>query len=89
MQAFGGVLHSSAELRLLSVKVRRMTSAAPACPECSQPMKSGGFVLSRREDDDGRACRALWRCTGWHVWWNWADRPDEPLEACPMPELFR
>jgi hypothetical protein len=27
---------------------------APACPECSQPMKSGGFVLSGREDAAGR-----------------------------------
>ncbi|MDX2677458.1 dehydrogenase [Streptomyces soliscabiei] len=65
-----------------------MTVNAPACPECSQPMKSGGFVLSGREDDNRRACRALWRCAGRHLWWNWADRPDEPLEVCPVPELF-
>jgi hypothetical protein len=28
-----------------------MTDDAQACPECSQPMKSGGFVLVKREDD--------------------------------------
>ncbi|MFF9406579.1 dehydrogenase [Streptomyces anandii] len=66
-----------------------MTDEAPACPECSQPMKFGGFVLVGREDDGRRTCRALWRCTGRHVWWRWADRPEEPLETCPMPELFR
>jgi hypothetical protein len=52
-------------------------------------MKFGGFVLVERQDDGRRTCRALWRCTGRHVRWRWADRPEEPLEACPMPELFR
>ncbi|MEU3349176.1 dehydrogenase [Streptomyces sp. NPDC006700] len=66
-----------------------MTSDAPACPECSQPMKSGGFVLFGREDDNRRACRALWWCADRHTWWHWADRPDDPLEVCPVPELFR
>ncbi|MER5938636.1 dehydrogenase [Streptomyces sp. NPDC001928] len=66
-----------------------MTSNTPACPECGQPMESGGLVLSRRGDDKQRACRALWSCAGRHVWWNWADRPDEPLDTCPTPELFR
>ncbi|MFJ4323599.1 dehydrogenase [Streptomyces tricolor] len=66
-----------------------MTDDAPACPECSQPMKFGGFLLAKREDDGRRTCRALWKCAGRHVWWRWADRPEEPLEACPMPELFR
>ncbi|MFB8137655.1 dehydrogenase [Streptomyces mirabilis] len=66
-----------------------MTDDAPACPECSKPMKSGGFVLSQREDDGRRTCRTLWRCTGRHVWWRWADRSDAPLEVCPVPELFR
>ncbi|MEU3612504.1 dehydrogenase [Streptomyces sp. NPDC006872] len=66
-----------------------MTDDAPACPECSRPMEFGGFVLSRRGDDDRRVCRSLWRCAGRHFWWNWADRPDAPLEACPVPELFR
>ncbi|MGW7048632.1 dehydrogenase [Streptomyces avermitilis] len=65
-----------------------MTCEAPACPECRRPMKSGGFVLSGQEDDKQRACRALWKCAGRHIWWNWADRPDEPLEVCPVPELF-
>jgi hypothetical protein len=37
-----------------SVRVLRMTSGVPACPECGQPMKSGGLVLSKREDDDRR-----------------------------------
>ncbi|MFF3464888.1 dehydrogenase [Streptomyces sp. NPDC001984] len=66
-----------------------MTSDAPACPECGQPMKSGGFVLSEREDDGRRTCRSLWKCVDRHVWWGWADRPDEPLEVCPVPGLFR
>jgi len=52
-------------------------------------MKCGGFVLSRREGDDRRTCRMLWRCADRHVWWHWADRPEEPLEVCPVPELFR
>ncbi|MFD3623228.1 dehydrogenase [Streptomyces sp. NPDC058698] len=66
-----------------------MTNDAPDCPECSQPMKSGGFVLGEREADGQRTCRTLLRCTGRHVWWRWADRPEESLEACPAPELFR
>ncbi|WP_406394499.1 dehydrogenase [Streptomyces sp. NBC_00887] len=66
-----------------------MTSDAPVCPECRQPLKSGGVVLTRREDDGRRTCRSLWRCASQHVWWNWADRPGDPLEICPVPELFR
>lgn len=69
--------------------VRRMTIGAPACPECGRPMRSGGSVLSGRRDDGRRACRSLWRCAGRHLWWKWADRPGEPLEACPLPEPFR
>ncbi|MFD7393851.1 dehydrogenase [Streptomyces virginiae] len=65
-----------------------MTSSVPTCPECSQPMKFGGFMLCRREEDDQRVCRGVWKCMTPHVWWNWADRPDEALEACPMPEMF-
>jgi hypothetical protein len=52
-------------------------------------MKAGGFVLSKREDDGRRAGRSLWGCAGRHVWWRWTDRTDEPLEACPVPDLFR
>ncbi|MDP9613719.1 dehydrogenase [Streptomyces demainii] len=66
-----------------------MSDTAPACPECSQSMKSGGFVLVEREDDGRRICRTLLRCPGQHVWWRWADRPEESLQACPVPELFR
>ncbi len=87
--ASGGGPDSGTEPRPPSDKVRRMTSDAPDCPECRQPMESGGLVLSGREDDNRRACRALWRCPERHIWWNWADRPDEPLDACPVPELFR
>jgi tRNA(Ile2) C34 agmatinyltransferase TiaS len=68
--------------------VRRMTDDTPACPECGRPMKPGGFVLARREDDGRRACRSLLKCVDRHVWWSWADRPDEPLEIYPVPELF-
>ncbi|MFF9769949.1 dehydrogenase [Streptomyces sp. NPDC014636] len=66
-----------------------MNNDAPACPECSQPMESGGLVLSEREDDGRRTCRSLWRCADRHVWWNWTDRQDEPFEVCPVPGLFR
>ncbi|ARP74214.1 dehydrogenase [Streptomyces pluripotens] len=66
-----------------------MTDDTPVCPECDQPMKPGGLVLSRREDDGRRVCRSLLRCGCGHAWWGWADRPDEPLEVCPRPELFR
>ncbi len=66
-----------------------MTDDSPTCPGCSQPMKSGGFVLVKREDDGQRTCRTLWRCIDRHVWWRRADRPEEPLEACPVLELFR
>ncbi|THC47886.1 hypothetical protein E7X58_26520 [Streptomyces sp. A1499] len=52
-------------------------------------MQAGGLVLSKREDDGRRAWRTLWRCTAQHVWWGWPDRPGEPLEVCPVPELFR
>jgi hypothetical protein len=86
--ALGDVPRLSATRRQRSVNVRPMTSAAPACPECRQPMKSGGLLLCGREDDNRRACRALWRCAGQHFWWNWADRSAEPLEVCPVPELF-
>lgn len=52
-------------------------------------MESGGLVLSERKDDGRRTCRSLWRCADRHVWWSWADRPEEPLEICPVPGLFR
>lgn len=61
-----------------------MADDAQLCPECSQPLKSGGLVLSKRDDDGRRACRSLWR-----TWWQWADRPEVSLEVCPSPELFR
>ncbi|WP_405702957.1 dehydrogenase [Streptomyces sp. NBC_00069] len=66
-----------------------MTNGGAACPECSQTMNFGGFVLSKRAGDGQRVCRSLWKCAGRHVWWRWADRPDEALEACQVPELFR
>jgi hypothetical protein len=68
---------------------RPMPERPPMCPECVQPLKAGAIVLSRREDDGARACRMLWRCSGRHVWWKWADRRGDPLEVCPHPELFR
>jgi hypothetical protein len=66
-----------------------MVDDSPPCPECSQPLKPGGLVLSGRDDDGQRSCRSLWRCADRHTWWKWADRPEEPLEACPVPGLFR
>ncbi|MEU4087714.1 dehydrogenase [Streptomyces aureus] len=66
-----------------------MSDDVPDCPECGRPMRSGGLVLSGREDDGRRACRSVWKCPDRHVWWRWADRPDGPLEVCPVPQLFR
>ncbi|MFD4142949.1 dehydrogenase [Streptomyces sp. NPDC058572] len=66
-----------------------MPDAPPTCPDCEQTLKAGGFVLSGREDDGARACRMLWRCSDRHFWWKMADRPDDPLELCPHPQLFR
>ncbi|MEV6649098.1 dehydrogenase [Streptomyces sp. NPDC051219] len=65
------------------------SESPPACPECDQPMKSGGFVLCGREDDGKRICRMLWRCPKRHLWWKWADRPEDPLELCPYPQIFQ
>jgi hypothetical protein len=48
-------------------------------------MKFDGFVLAKRKNNGRRTCRALLQ----HAWWRWADRLEEPVEACPMPELFR
>ncbi|GAB2939320.1 hypothetical protein [Streptomyces heilongjiangensis] len=36
-----------------------MTNGYPARPECSRPMKSGGFVLSGREDDHQHSARPV------------------------------
>lgn len=70
--------------------VRRMiTDDVPACPACEQPLQTGGLVLSKRVDDGQRVCRSLWRCAGRHTWWGWVDRPEEGLEVCPVPGLFR
>ncbi|QUW91376.1 dehydrogenase [Streptomyces sp. V17-9] len=66
-----------------------MADDAPSCPECRQPLKSGGLVLVQRDDDGRKACRSLWRCAERHNWWRWTDRPEEPLEVCPVPEAFR
>lgn len=66
-----------------------MADHAPPCPECNQPLRSGGLVLAGRDDDGRRTCRVLWRCADRHAWWQWADRPDDPLEVCPVPKLFR
>ncbi|TKT01639.1 dehydrogenase [Streptomyces lasalocidi] len=66
-----------------------MSTDAPVCPECGAAMRAGGLALCLREDDGRRACRALWRCAGRHVWWRWADRVDSPLEKCPVPGAFR
>jgi hypothetical protein len=51
--------------------------------------KDGGLALFKREDDGQRVCWWLWKCTNRHVWWKWADRPDESWEVCPWPKLFR
>ncbi|RSR98181.1 dehydrogenase [Streptomyces sp. WAC04189] len=66
-----------------------MADDALSCPECRQPLKSGGLVLVKRDDDGRRVCRSLWRCTDRHTLWRWADRPEEPLEVCPVPQVFR
>lgn len=66
-----------------------MTSeAGPGCPACERPMRCGAFVLCEREDDGKRVCRTVWGCPEGHVWWLWADRPEEPPEPCPDPGLM-
>ncbi|MFE4615799.1 dehydrogenase [Streptomyces sp. NPDC056747] len=59
------------------------------CPDCGRPMEWKGLVLSKREEDDQRVCRSLWRCQDRTLWWHWADREDDPLELCPFPNLVR
>ena len=59
-----------------------------ACPECGGPLEFGGMALCHREEDDRRTCRTVWGCSGRHVWWKWADRPADPLEVCPYPDLM-
>ncbi|AWW42903.1 dehydrogenase [Streptomyces cadmiisoli] len=66
-----------------------MTSGFRECPECGRPMRPGGLVLARREDDGRRMCRSLWACASRHVWWKWVDAPSEPFEICPWLQLFR
>jgi hypothetical protein len=51
-------------------------------------MKCTAMVLSKRDEDGKRVCRGVWQCMERHLWWNWSDRPDEPLEVCPYPEHF-
>ncbi|WP_426675226.1 dehydrogenase [Streptomyces krungchingensis] len=60
----------------------------PICPVCKGQLKAGPFLLCRREDDGRRTCRLIWGCSNQHVWWKWADRPYEPLEPCPYPDLL-
>ncbi|MFG2902913.1 hypothetical protein ACGFZH_38285 [Streptomyces zaomyceticus] len=52
-------------------------------------MEWKGYVLCLREEDEKRVCRSLWRCPDRVLWWHWADRQDEPLERCPVPNLVR
>ncbi|MFF0293779.1 dehydrogenase [Kitasatospora sp. NPDC004614] len=61
----------------------------PSCPECDRPLSCGAMVLFEREDDGKRTCRGVWECDQRHVWWGWLDRPGEPLEACPYPDILR
>ncbi|RAJ42420.1 hypothetical protein K353_02775 [Kitasatospora sp. SolWspMP-SS2h] len=50
-------------------------------------MKCTAMVLSEREEDGKRVCRAVWQCGDRHLWWGWSDRPEEPLETCPYPDF--
>ncbi|MGW3592487.1 dehydrogenase [Streptomyces fungicidicus] len=63
------------------------TESVPTCPECGGPLKAGAMALCHRDEDDRRVCRMVWGCSGRHVWWKWADRPADPLELCPYPDL--
>lgn len=58
-------------------------AAGPGCPERASETAYGGLVLVAREDGR-RACRSLWRCPARLHWWRWTDRPDDPLEPCPL-----
>ncbi|TXS30963.1 dehydrogenase [Streptomyces sp. ms191] len=62
------------------------SGSPPRCPQCSQPMKFGGFALCDRGGE--RVCRGVWACLQRHIWWQWADRPETSPERCPHPELF-
>lgn len=59
-----------------------------SCLECGHVLETAGLTLVGREGG-GRACRSLWKCSGGHIWWRWADQPDAVLEVCPLPQLFR
>ncbi|MBP5942164.1 dehydrogenase [Streptomyces sp. LBUM 1476] len=61
----------------------------PGCPDCGRALRSLGLVLSLRDADKKRVCRHAWKCSAGHFWWHWADRPAEPLDVCPYPQLFR
>ena len=63
------------------------TESVPTCPECGGPLKAGAMALCHRDEDNRRVCRMVWGCSGRHVWWKWADRPADPLELCPYPDL--
>ncbi|MEU4215347.1 hypothetical protein [Actinoplanes sp. NPDC026623] len=55
------------------------------CPGCDGDLRSLGFLLCRRQEDQKRVCRMpFWCRTCETVWSRWADRAD-PLER---EELF-
>ncbi|CAG6392669.1 dehydrogenase [Streptomyces cocklensis] len=64
------------------------TGPAPRCPSCDGPVTFTALVLAHREEDGKRVCRGVWQCADRHLWWSWADRPGDPLEPCPYPDLF-
>lgn len=53
---------------------------APPCPRCAAPLKYGGLLLSRREEDDARVCQVPWLCHACKTAYvRWADRPADLL----------
>ncbi|GAA1088615.1 hypothetical protein GCM10009663_35280 [Kitasatospora arboriphila] len=84
----GGVLGMAVGCACGTVPAMTSEEKQPSCPECEQPLSMGAMALCKREDDGARVCRGVWGCGQGHVWWKWADRPADPLEVCPHPELF-
>ncbi|MFG2820256.1 dehydrogenase [Kitasatospora sp. NPDC048365] len=71
-----------------TVRAMALDDDRPRCPECKEPLALRAMALSKRAEDGQRVCRGVWGCDQRHVWWKWADRPADPLEICPYPDLF-
>lgn len=48
--------------------IRSMSDRSLPCPDCGRPMEWKGLVLNRRQEDDVRVCRSVWRCQDRTLW---------------------